>query len=285
MFHGIDFIKDLFYEFINRNYGMNKNVFFILVLSCIALYNNPEESLVGHQLIKQKEEKVKKNNQEIEKQKRSLVVYEPTGSQYIQKKKKIKKLEDENKMLKDEISSLKNFKQPSQNDQNQITDYQVQEAENKLYANRREGYNYEDSNEPVFLSGTQQPTIAGTQQPTGGKLSSYEVNKREAEKSYARLRDLRNKRKLNEFQRQELEQLEKEWEHMDQEFFEEKYRKSSSRLSFDKKTALYVAGALGLSSVFYGGYRWYKNKKQKQQERLARLKKRKQNCKSISYQL
>jgi hypothetical protein len=121
-------------------------------------------------------------------------------------------------------------------------------------------------------------------QPTGGKLSSYEVNNREAEKSYARLRDLRNKPQLNEFQRQELEQLEKEWEHMDQEFFEEKYRKSSSRLSFDKKTALYVAGALGLSSVFYGGYRWYKNKKQKQQERLARLKKRKQNNASAKTQ-
>jgi hypothetical protein len=109
-------------------------------------------------------------------------------------------------------------------------------------------------------------------QPTGGKLSSYEVNNREAEKSYARLRDLRNKPQLNEFQRQELEQLEKEWEHMDQKYFEQKYRKPSSRFSFDKKTALYVAGALGISSVFYGGYRWYKNRQNKKEQ----LKKRRE---------
>ncbi len=201
------------------------------------------------------------------------------------------------RMTDEEIKKINEFKNKWEYYDSQYgQDLQVIKSEKELEEQRRKSYNYEDSNEPVFFSGTQQPTekqqptIAQNnqdrekQQPTGGILSSYEVNNREAEKSYARLRDLRNKRQLNEFQRQELEQLEKEWEHMDQEFFEEKYRKSSSRLSFDKKTALYVAGALGLSSVFYGGYRWYKNKKQKQQERLARLKKRKQNNASAKTQ-
>lgn len=141
-------------------------------------------------------------------------------------------------------------------------------AINNLRNNQQDQSNYDGYRDSEVYKNKEQD-----KQPTiGGILSSYEVNNRKAEESYARLRHLRNKPQLNESQRQELEQLEKEWEHMDQNHFEQKYRKPSSRFSFDKKTGLYVAGALGISSVFYGGYRWYKNR----QNRKEQLKKRRE---------
>ena len=51
------------------------------------------------------------------------------------------------------------------------------------------------------------------------------------------------------------------------------FRYSNRIISFDKKTGLYVAGALGISSVFYGGYRWYKNRQNKKEK----LKKQKES--------
>jgi hypothetical protein len=164
-----------------------------LVLSCIALYNNPEESLARHQLIKQKEEKVKKNNQEVEKQKRSLVAYKPTSGQYIEKMKKIKTLEDENKILNDHISGLKEFEKELQNN-------------------------------PYFRAFIEK---AG-KMPQGNE--------------------------------------------------------ESNRYFLTSNAGLYIVGALGLSSILYVGYRWYKNKKQKKQETLARLKEKQQNNASVKTQ-
>lgn len=124
------------------------------------------------------------------------------------------------------------------------------------------------------------------------RFSIWEANQRKNEELYLRFRELRNKRQLTESQKEELENLEEYWKNIDQSYFEQKYSNStsstnstfSSKFNFGKKTAFYIVGALGLGSVLYSGYRWYKNKKQKKQERLARLKKRKNNSVSEKIQ-